>query len=148
MSIYNYIKKFLSIFLCFTKDTRFYYLSIMENPNNINGYSIHGLWPQYNEDSYPKYCKEVSFSIEKIETLRKDLELYWTPHNTKDPSKLWSHEWKKHGSCIFSDINQYDYFKISIDLYKEIIDKKLIHKKYNKYGTHYLIPVDLNFKLI
>lgn len=119
----------------------------MENPKNINGYSIHGLWPQFNNDSYPQYCKKVKFEMKCLKPIKKDLEKYWRPIYTNDPMKLWVHEWKKHGSCIFTDITQYEYFKITLDLYKKVIDKNLICDKY-KSGNHILIPISLDFKLI
>ncbi len=146
--IYNYIKKIISkLCSCKKPDTRFYYLSLMENIHAENGYTIHGLWPQYNSNSYPEFCKIVQFSMSDITTLKKDLEIYWKPPNMKDPMKLWRHEWKKHGSCIFTDVTQYEYFKITLDLYKEVIDKNIMCDKY-KTGTHILIPVGLNFELL
>ena len=150
MKLYNYIIKFFLKFKCFSlkkKDKRFYYLSIMISPNSINGCNIHGLWPQYDMDSYPQFCKNVQFSMKVLKPLRKDLNKYWKPKGIKDPMRFWLHEWRKHGSCIYSEITQYEYFKITLDLYKEVIDKNLMSKKY-KSGNHYLIPVSLDFKLM
>jgi len=153
MFLYYYIKKLLSNFCCWClpnedlEDKRFYYLSLMENTDNSNGYNIHGLWPQYDLNHYPQYCKNVIFTMRVLKPIKKDLLKYWKPKKLKDPISFWVHEWKKHGSCMFSEITQYEYFKITLDLYKEVIDKNLICEKY-KSGYHYLIPVDLNFKLM
>ena len=149
MLYYYIIKVFEQIKSCFVKkkDERFYYLSLMQNSDNVNNYIIHGLWPQYNMDSYPQYCEDVLFTMKVLKPLRKDLEKYWKPKHIKDPMKFWLHEWRKHGSCIFTPITQYEYFKITLDLYKEVIDKNLLCEKY-KSGNHYLIPVSLDFKLI
>ncbi len=149
MKLYYYIIKLFSKFKCLSfkkKDERFYYLSLMIDRKD-SSLTIHGLWPQYNIDSYPQYCKNVLFTMKVLKPLKKDLYKYWKPNNIKDPMKLWFHEWRKHGSCIFTDITQYEYFKITLDLYKEVIDKNLICEKY-KSKNHYLIPVSLDFKLM
>ena len=149
MKLYNYIIKFFTKFKCFRleeKDKRFYYLSLMINSDD-SSITIHGLWPQHDVGSYPQYCKNVRFTMKVLKPLKKDLHKYWKPNNTKDPMKFWLHEWRKHGSCIFTDITQYEYFKITLDLYKEVIDKNLISEKY-KTKNHYLIPVSLDFKLM
>ena len=149
MKLYKNIKKFFSKLFKYIfkkKDERFYYLSLMINPED-SSLTIHGLWPQYNINSYPQYCKNVPFTMKVLKPLKKDLHKYWKPSNIKDPMKFWLHEWRKHGSCIFTDITQYEYFKITLDLYKEVIDKNLICEKY-KSKNHYLIPVSLDFKLM
>lgn len=145
----SYIKKlFYNIFCCFKKDTKFYYLCLMKNKKVYYGYSIHGLWPQYNDKNYPKYCKNVDFDIKLLEPLMEDLIKYWYPTNTRFNrlEYFWKHEWKKHGSCIFTEINQYEYFKVSLDLYKEIMKKNINFDKYTQ-GHHILIPLTLDFKL-
>ena len=37
----------------------FYYLSLFKHEDN--SFSIHGLWPQENQNKYPTYCKKVYF---------------------------------------------------------------------------------------
>lgn len=120
----------------------------MKNKKVYYGYSIHGLWPQYNNKNYPKYCKNVDFDIKLLEPLMEDLIKYWYPTNTRFNrlEYFWKHEWKKHGSCIFTEINQYEYFKVSLDLYKEIMKKNINFDKYTQ-GHHILIPLTLDFKL-
>lgn len=144
-----YIKKLFNFkCFCIQKDTRFYYLSLMKNDNNSVGYNIHGLWPQYNDSNYPKYCKNVDFDIKLLEPLMEDLINYWKPRNTRyhKLEYFWKHEWKKHGSCIFTEINQYEYFKISLDLFKKIMKKNINFDKYTQ-GNHILIPLTLDFQL-
>ena len=85
MFLYYYIRKFLSNFCCWCptneelEDKRFYYLSLMKNTDNINGYNIHGLWPQYDVNSYPQYCKKVTFTMKVLKLIKKDLLKYWKP---------------------------------------------------------------------
>ena len=35
----------------------------MKNKNNVHGISIHGLWPNYSDGSYPTFCKLVDFDL-------------------------------------------------------------------------------------
>lgn len=143
MRIPNYIKKIFSkIKKLFSNDKRFYYLSLIEDKCYVNNYCIHGLWPQYNKNSYPKYCKEVEFNLEDIRVLIPDLRMYWKPKNISNPEKFWKHEWKKHGSCVFFDITCFQYFFVTIELYKEFLRGKL--KKQIKHGNTILIPIKFN----
>lgn len=142
--IHNYIKKIFSkIKSLFRRDKRFYYLSLIEEDIYPNNYCIHGLWPQYNKKEYPKYCKEVSFDVELLNDIRDELELYWKPKNISIPEKFWEHEWKKHGSCVFTDINQYDYFYITLQMYKKVINNQVKIKKKYKNGNNVLVPFKL-----
>ena len=79
-SIYKYL---------FTKkDTRFYYLSLIEEKKNT--FSIHGLWPQNSKTDYPTYCKKVDFSIEALEPIIDELNKYWYSKQVKN-TKFWKH---------------------------------------------------------
>ena len=49
---FNYLNGILNL----KKDERFYYLSLIKEQN---GWSIHGLWPQYSKNKYPSFCKKV-----------------------------------------------------------------------------------------
>ncbi|KAK9281500.1 hypothetical protein L1049_004403 [Liquidambar formosana] len=40
-------------------------------------FTIHGLWPDYNDGTWPACCTGPSFNIKKISTLRDTLEKYW-----------------------------------------------------------------------
>ena len=143
MRISNYIiELFCKIKKLFNNDKRFYYLSLIEDKVYLNNYCIHGLWPQYNNYEYPKYCKEVEFNINDLKVLKPDLMIYWKPKKISNPEKFWKHEWKKHGSCMFIDITCFEYFFITIELYKEFIRGKL--KKKIKKGNTILIPIKLN----
>ena len=110
MRLYKYFKKLFSC-VASQKDTRFYYLSLMKNSNNKNGYSIHGLWPQHSLQNYPSYCREVSFDVNKLEPLKKDLYKYWNTKKFNSAENFWKHEYTKHGSCMFTNMNELEYFK-------------------------------------
>ena len=48
-------------FTILSKGTDIYILSLEKNDSVEAGYSIHGLWPQYTNSTWPQYCKNVSF---------------------------------------------------------------------------------------
>lgn len=122
-------------------DTRFYYLSLIKEPH---GWSIHGLWPQYSENSYPKYCKKIDFDIKKLDTIIDRLNAVW--YSNQEPNaEFWQHEWEKHGTCMFDNMDEFEYFQKVIDLYKTAIETNSIDKYAD--GNKCMIPFDLNFNL-
>ncbi|KAL6978931.1 Ribonuclease 2 [Sarracenia purpurea var. burkii] len=88
-------------------------------------FTIHGLWPDYNDGTWPACCTRSSFDIKKIATLHDALEKYWpslscgsssTCHGGK--GLFWAHEWEKHGTCSFPAIrDEYEYFSTTLNLY-------------------------------
>lgn len=122
-------------------DTRFYYLSLLKEPH---GWSIHGLWPQYSENSYPKYCKKIDFDIKKLNPIIDRLNAVW--YSNQEPnSEFWQHEWEKHGTCMFDNMDEFEYFQKAIDLYKIAIETNSIDKYAD--GNKCMVPFDLNFNL-
>lgn len=129
------------------KQVSYYYLSLLKNDKIKSGYSIHGLWPQYDETSYPQFCKKVDFDINKLSNIENDLLNYWELPEDHDKLEItfWKHEWEKHGSCMACYMTEFEYFSKTLDLYKWVINNLDI-QKYKK-GNNYLIPFDLNFNL-
>ena len=130
-----------------TKDNRFYYLSLKRD-NNTKQWSIHGLWPQYSKTSYPSYCRNIPFDIDNLEPIIMDLQNFW--YFKESTSKaFWKQEWIKHGTCMFNDSNEYDYFKQALSSYVEVLQQNIIDKfPLENNGTLVKIPLDLNFKII
>ncbi|KAK2966609.1 hypothetical protein RJ640_025294 [Escallonia rubra] len=67
--------------------------------NTPSEFTIHGLWPDYNDGSWPACCTRSSFDVKEIATLREALEKYWpslscgmtsTCHGGK--GLFWAHE--------------------------------------------------------
>ncbi|KAL4558486.1 hypothetical protein LXL04_036687 [Taraxacum kok-saghyz] len=91
--------------------------------NSPSVFTIHGLWPDYNDGSWPSCCSGPAFNETEISTLRGVLEKYWptlscskssTCHNKK--GLFWAHE--KHGTCSSPVTGEeYNYFLTTINLY-------------------------------
>lgn len=127
-------------------DTRFYYLSLIKNEAyDENEFSIHGLWPQNSKTDFPSYCKRVNFQLSKLVPILPDLNKYWYSDREKNVD-FWKHEYSKHGSCVFTPMNEYQYFKKALDLYHEAVQLNLPDKYYDPDSFHCLIPVTLDFE--
>jgi len=123
-------------------DTRFYYLSLIYENNR---WTIHGLWPQNDKSDYPQFCKKVNFDPTVLDPIKSDLEKYWLSDRGKDDT-FWEHEWKKHGSCYFENINELEYFQTTLNLFHKVTDMNII-ENYKK-NDKALIPFDLKLNLI
>jgi ribonuclease T2 len=64
------------------------------------GFVLHGLWPQYQNGSYPQDCRTDSQLTEEARRIGESL--YPSP-------KLVNHEWIRHGSC--SGLDAVNYFR-------------------------------------
>ncbi|KAG1328265.1 ribonuclease 2 [Cocos nucifera] len=93
----------------------------------LTDFTIHGLWPNYNDGSWPACCSHSDFDIKKVSSLVPELEKYWPSLYCSSPSLcfggrglFWAHEWEKHGTCSFPVIqDEYDYFSTVLDLYSK-----------------------------
>lgn len=74
-------------------------------PSNVNWWTLHGLWPNNNDTSYPSSCNASDpFNESKIVSLLRQMNLYWTNYLTNEPAtEFWAHEWDKHGTCATTD---------------------------------------------
>ena len=102
---------------------------------------IHGLWPQYNETSYPEYCTKVNYTVPHGNLLIS-MNKYWLGCD----NTLWEHEWTKHGSCMFlqNNIDEYSFFNTTIYLFLKHIN---LTKKCD-YDNCILGCFDLNYNII
>lgn len=93
--------------------------------NSPGIFTIHGLWPDYNDGTWPSCCTKSRFDPKEISTLNEALEKYWPSLSCGSPSScsggkstFWGHEWEKHGTCsspVFH--NEYDYFLTTLNVY-------------------------------
>ncbi|KAF3431470.1 hypothetical protein FNV43_RR26201 [Rhamnella rubrinervis] len=82
-------------------------------------FSIHGLWPNYKDGSYPSNCDPDSvFDKSEIADLMKSMEKNWPSLSCPSSNGLrfWSHEWEKHGTCAESELDQREYFESALKL--------------------------------
>jgi ribonuclease I len=121
---------------------KFYYLSLIKE---TEGWSIHGLWPQYNKNQYPSFCREVNFDINKLEPILKDLNEKWYSEDNKNEN-FWKHEWEKHGSCMFIELDELEYFEKTLELFDTALQIDLPGDFYNEETKKCLIPLTLDFK--
>ena len=123
----------------------FYYLALIKNNKLPSGYSIHGLWSNYADGSYPTFCKQVQFNIHDLEPIKDELAKYW-PSKFTSAKLFYQHEYKKHGSCMFIEMTELQYFQKTIELYHYVIK----HNLYQKFihNNTCKIPFDLEFNII
>ena len=83
-------------------------------------YKIHGLWADITPTTYPSYCTDVPFDLDKLKQSPKyDAILEaWSDCTYEDTITLYEHEWAKHGTCI-SGLDQNGYFEKTLELYQE-----------------------------
>ncbi|KXZ54538.1 hypothetical protein GPECTOR_4g603 [Gonium pectorale] len=81
-------------------------------------FTIHGLWPNYNDGTYPQFCdKSLEFDEDKISDLEDELEEEWPSFMGTD-GDFWDHEWSKHGTCALSLLpTEHKYFKTVLKLH-------------------------------
>jgi len=128
-----------------TSNTNFYYLSLINDDKK--GWSIHGLWPQYSSNSYPSFCRKVDFDYQKLSPILGDLHKHW--YSTEEPTtEFWEHEWKKHGSCMFTPMNELQYFTKALELFDSIKNNNSLIDKFKKNETQSMIPYDQDFNII
>jgi len=84
-------------------------------------FTIHGIWPEYDNGSWPQYCnKSAKFNLSKIEKLIPQLKKYWT--NFKNPYNFWKHEYLKHATCVTNDTllnDEFKYFSAGLELHHQ-----------------------------
>lgn len=125
----------------------FYYLALFKYDDK---YTIHGLWPNYDDGTYPSFCKNVQFDIKQLDSIKQKLLEYWElpKDHDKIEDEFWNHEFRKHGTCMFIQMTELEYFSKAIELYETyVVSGHLDISKYHHNGK-YMIPFDLDFKLI
>jgi len=90
-------------------------------PHNVTTFTLHGIWPQRNNGSYPSFCDvQDIFESQQIQDLIPLLEEDWYDYDDLPDYSFWSHEWDKHGTCaksLPSLGSQHLYFSGAINLH-------------------------------
>ncbi|PHH72574.1 hypothetical protein CDD80_4431 [Ophiocordyceps camponoti-rufipedis] len=85
--------------------TQFWDVNPSTGPSD--SWTIHGLWPDNCDGSYPQACdssradydvRSVLQDAHKSDTLAY-MNRYWKDYKGDD-DHLWEHEWSKHGTCV------------------------------------------------
>jgi ribonuclease T2 len=100
-------------------------------PKNI--FTLHGLWPSYNDGSKVDECnkgQEISVVI-KDQELYKTMSTYWISY-TGTNAHFWNHEYNKHGYCYTQRYNKNidDFFGSAIGIYKNLSLESLASKAF------------------
>lgn len=112
---------FLSIILLSTMTSGLEYILALERCDDApsGNYTIHGLWPQFNESSWPQYCnKSAKFDYSALNPIMSQIDKWWQTCTEFNHTEEWflQHEWIKHGSCTpFTEIQ---YFSTALALYQ------------------------------
>ncbi|XP_003564836.1 ribonuclease 2 [Brachypodium distachyon] len=91
----------------------------------LHTFTIHGLWPDYDDGTWPSCCRHTNFDMDKISPLMPILEKYWPSLYCSSSSTcfsgrgpFWAHEWEKHGTCSSPVVQEeLQYFSTALDLY-------------------------------
>lgn len=80
--------------------------------------TIHGLWPNRQDGSYPQSCSSEKFDLSSLQPIRDELEQQW-PNikalpNSASHGEFWDHEWSKHGTC--TGLSQLNYFSHALKM--------------------------------
>jgi ribonuclease T2 len=86
-----------------------------ESEFEVEGFFIHGLWPNRKSGDHPSYCAEMFMDRPPLPTKLKLMQNWKALHG--DNTALWRHEWKKHGTCITQTSD--DYFNLALRLFEE-----------------------------
>eukprot|EP01130_Rhizamoeba_saxonica_P006680 TRINITY_DN2663_c0_g1_i1.p1 TRINITY_DN2663_c0_g1~~TRINITY_DN2663_c0_g1_i1.p1 ORF type:complete len:254 (-),score=35.29 TRINITY_DN2663_c0_g1_i1:291-974(-) len=95
--------------------------SCLKNAVGVDFFTVHGLWPERNDGSWPQFCSGQKWDPQQVEPLRADMNKLW-PSFYGDFNSFWDHEWSKHGTCMAKDSvyvhDLFQYFNATIGLRK------------------------------
>lgn len=87
------------------------------NPGLGFGFTLHGLWPQY-DDGWPSFCPTSSRAPSRAQTGEMV--------DIMGSSGLAWHQWRKHGVC--SGLSAEDYFALSRLAYERVVRPDLLRR--------------------
>ncbi|KAL4377172.1 hypothetical protein GQ457_02G004920 [Hibiscus cannabinus] len=106
--------------------------------NSPTEFTIHGLWPDYNDGTWPACCARTQFDVKEISTLLDALEKYWPSLYCGKSSTcfsgkglFWAHEVaiEKHGTCSSPVIrDEYSYFITTLNVYFKYNVTKILNE--------------------
>lgn len=88
------------------------------NPNcnpQPHNFTIHGLWPEYNNNTYPSFCNNTKFNPDAIEDLVPLLNTNWPSYEGTNMN-FWEHEFHKHATCD-PNVTEHNYFQNALNAF-------------------------------
>ncbi|GLI60009.1 hypothetical protein VaNZ11_002072 [Volvox africanus] len=84
-------------------------------------FTIHGLWPNYKDGTWPQFCNPDSvFNEDELTDLLVEMRYEWPCTFMNSNNDFWEHEWTKHGTCATDVLpNEYSYFDTVLMLHKQ-----------------------------
>ena len=95
--------------------------SCLSEFQHLTNWTIHGLWPNYKNGSYPSFCNNTqTFNVSQIRSLLPKMYSYWPSYFDTNSMVFWEHEWSKHGTCAVGMCkyikSQFQYFDTTLSL--------------------------------
>jgi len=117
-SVYNYKNSIMDSSVC-SNNSMCNLKFALKKCNNSDDWSIHGLWLDYSNGSYPSFCSTMEFG-NLSKGLENEMEKKWYSCEGGD-SSFWNHELQKHGSCIrdyiIKGLDSNRYFSDTLKMY-------------------------------
>lgn len=133
------------VFLFFQIGEYNYYDLTMQKCDKTAPYSIHGLWPEITNTSWPQYCNTSEhFNLTSLLPLVPEMKQYWYSCEESNPL-FWKHEWLKHGTC--TNMTEFEFFNKTLTLYRYVRTNDLINQRCNQSELECKIPFNLNWTL-
>jgi ribonuclease I len=94
-------------------------------------FTIHGVWPEYSNGSWPQYCHRCTWQPPQGELLDEMLRFWpnlWVPPPRRRAAseELWHHEYCRHGTCVPKLVNATQYYVLALSLYQDIRPNRLL----------------------
>ena len=108
----------------------------IKNTNFTNDhFNVHGIWPQYNNGSYPQFCnKTVKFDPSQLAPIRSDLAKYWTDYHNGE--RFLMHEFYRHATCAETD----SLLNTELKFFGKGLDFRTKHNLYQYLTDNHIYP--------
>ena len=116
-----------------------------------NKWVIHGLWPNYENGSWPQFCCNLTFDEKTVESLLPRMHQDWPNLIHVDEESLWIHEWQKHGTCCYRNSHVgglFNYFNGTLSLFDKFNVGKWLSASEISPSSHKPVDTELISKSI
>jgi len=93
-------------------------------------WTLHGLWPNRNNGSWPQFCPGPKFNQHTITGFLPEMKTWWPSYAGKNDTAFWQHEWDKHGTCAINGQSgqlqtDLQYFRMALNIVNQFNAAKL-----------------------